>query len=172
MASSEIVSQFQQLFDDAIANGVVPGSQFVVFNKDKYLVNGVSGHSKLPAEGQPDGVKMRLDDIHLIASTGKITISVLALLILERKLAKNGMGLDDLDDHDKFAEIVPEFKQGSGSLVNKVIVGYESELNKDGQRVPILKDAEGQVTLRMLLTHTAGFAYSVSLPIGFSLVDF
>lgn len=168
MASSEIASQFQRLFDNAIAGNIVPGAQFVVFNKDKYLINGVSGYSKLPAKGEPKGVKMRLDDIHLIASTAKIAVSILALLILERRLAKNGMGLVDLDNHEKFAEIVPEFKRGSGSPVTKIIVGFKPELNEDGQRVPILKDVEGQVTLRMLLTHTAGFAYFVGFPIWFS----
>lgn len=161
MALSRFTSQFQELFDDATTRGIVPGAQFVVFNKDRVLVNGVSGYSKLPTDDDPTGELMRPDDVHRIASAGKIGVSALVLIALERKLAKNGMGLDDLDDHDKFVEIVPEFKKSSGSLVTKIVTGFEPELNENGQKIPILKDADGSITLRMLLTHTAGMGSGV-----------
>lgn len=162
MIHPDIASQFQKLFDDATTNVVVPGAQFVVFNKDEILVNGVSGYSKLPTDDDPVGARMRVDDIHRIASAGKIAVAVLVLIVLERKLAPNGMGLDDLDDHDKLVELLPEFKKRGGSLVTKIITGFEPELSKDGRKVPILKDADEGITMRMLLTHTAGLGTNVS----------
>ncbi|KAF9519460.1 hypothetical protein BS47DRAFT_1336893 [Hydnum rufescens UP504] len=83
----------------------------------------------------------------------------MVLHILEKGLCPNGMTLADLDNHEKLVQVLPEFKHGSTSLVSKIIVGFKKELGADGKKVPILRDYEGKVTLRMLLTHTSGLAY-------------
>lgn len=108
---------------------------------------------------------MTLENTHWIASAGKPTVSLLALIILERGLVPNGMNLNDLDNHEKLIEILPEFRHGSGSLVTKIIEGFEPHLNAEGKKVPILRDVKKKVTLRMLLTHTAGLSYAWNNPL-------
>lgn len=154
--------QIHNLFAVAIAKKFLPGVQVVVFNKDTFLVNEALGFSTLPSDDHPEGVLMTPGNTHWIASAGKLTVSLLALIILERGLVPNGMTLNDLDHHEKLIEILPEFKHGSGSLVTKIIEGFEPHLDPEGKKVPILRDAKNKVTLRMLLTHTAGLSYAVS----------
>lgn len=158
-------SKIHDLFAAAIAKKSLPGAQVVVFNKDSFLVNEALGFSSLPSDEHPDGVLMTPESVHWIASAGKPTVSLLALIILERGLAPNGMTLGDLDNHEKLVQILPEFKHGSGSLVTKIIEGFERHLDADGRKIPILRDAKNKVTLRMLLTHTAGLSYAVRLHI-------
>jgi CubicO group peptidase (beta-lactamase class C family) len=157
-----IAQKFQDLFDRAVANDVFPGAQFVVFDEENILINGVSGHAMLPSENDPHGSLMQKDTPHCIASCTKISVSLLCLMMLERGLGNSGMRLDDLDDYEKLIKVLPEFKLGSGNWVTKIIEGFEPELGADGKKVPILRDAKTEVTLRMLLTHTTGLAYMVS----------
>ncbi|KAF9506383.1 hypothetical protein BS47DRAFT_434660 [Hydnum rufescens UP504] len=144
----------QTFFDDAVAQGLAPGFQFAVFDKDSLIASGVSG-----VVDAVSGIPFQNDHILWLASCSKISISIMVLHILEKGLCSNGMTLADLDDHEKLVQLLPEFKHGSNSLVSKIIVGYEKELAPDGKRVPILHDYKGKVTLRMLLTHTSGLAY-------------
>lgn len=150
----------QDLFDSAVGHGAAPGFQFTVFDKDQILVNGVSGHAAISSESS-ESIHMRADHVHCIASAGKIATSVVALIILERGLAENGMTLNELDSHDKLVEILPEFKHGSGHPVTKIIEGFEPGLDAAGRKIPVLRDVRGKVTLRMLMTHTAGLSYVV-----------
>ncbi|KIJ53966.1 hypothetical protein M422DRAFT_241228 [Sphaerobolus stellatus SS14] len=130
---------FQTLIDEAVAKGIAPGFQAVVFNKDEILFNGVwirrrsiQGQSKRPV-------------VHLVA-----------LQAIERGLIP-GFTLEDLDNHEKLAEILPELKQGSGTVVTKIFEGWEDHPGPDGKRAMKLRDAKNKITLRMLLTHTSGF---------------
>jgi CubicO group peptidase (beta-lactamase class C family) len=157
-----IAQKFQDLFDKAVATDVFPGAQFVVFDKENILINGVSGYAILPSENDPKGLLMQKDATHYLASCTKISVSLLCLIVLERGLGNSGMRLDDLDDHEKLIKVLPEFKLGSGNWVTKLIEGFGPELGVDGKKVPILRDAKTEVTLRMLLTHTVGLAYWVS----------
>lgn len=94
------------------------GAQFVVFNQDSVLFDGVPGYWKLSTADDANGVLMRHEDVHIILSMGKLAIDApfLALLILERNLVKKEMGL---------AGIVAEFRKGSWNLVIKILLGFE-----------------------------------------------
>lgn len=159
----------QSLFDNAVSNSIAPGFQFVVFDKTHFVVNGVAGQLSLPesntdgpiASPLKEGIPMTAEHNHWLASAGKIAVSIIALMILERGAAKNGISLSDLDNHEKLVEILPEFKLGSDSVLTKIIDGFEPKLNEKGQKVPILRDAKAKVTLRMLFTHTAGLSVMV-----------
>ncbi|KAF8308197.1 beta-lactamase/transpeptidase-like protein [Clavulina sp. PMI_390] len=147
--------EVQQLFDRAAANHVAPGFQYVVFDEDNLLINSVAGFSSLPNESDPSssspGKPLTRENAYWIASAGRIAISVLALIILERGLAKNGMTIDDLDNHEKLVEILPEFTLGGESWMVKVIEGFE-----EGR--PKLRPTITPVTLRGIMTHTIGLA--------------
>jgi CubicO group peptidase (beta-lactamase class C family) len=159
-------TEIQQLFDDAVNRGLAPGFQYAVFSQKQVLAAGTSGLAKMASETDPYGVPMQPETILWIASAGKILVSLVTLIVLERGLAHNGMTLDDLDNHEKLVQILPEFRQGSGSLVTKIVTGFKQELGPDGKKVPILHDSNGKITLRDLMTHTSGFPYFVSsLPI-------
>ncbi|KAF8316593.1 beta-lactamase/transpeptidase-like protein [Clavulina sp. PMI_390] len=154
----------QKLFDDATVNSLAPGYQFVVFDREAVLVNGVSGYSDIPSsttgEGpdapSKDGVKMRPDHIHWMMSASKLALSVVSLVALEQGLTSNGMTMADLDNHEKLVEILPEFKLGGGSWVTKIIEGWEDGHDEQGRKIPRFRDTTVPVTLRMLFTHTSG----------------
>ncbi|TID27392.1 hypothetical protein E2P81_ATG00151 [Venturia nashicola] len=101
---------------------------------------------------------MNVNTLCWVASQGKIVTSVAAMQIVEQGL----IGLDD--DCGKF---VP-------ALANKdIIVGFEGDEASTGvefnpatnifsfknPRKPILKKATKAITLRLLLSHSAGFTY-------------
>ncbi|KAF8309056.1 beta-lactamase/transpeptidase-like protein [Clavulina sp. PMI_390] len=163
-ATPETRSAIQKLFDDATADSLAPGYQFVVFDRESTILNSVSGYSDIPspAEGSgsestpSDGVKMRPDHIHWIMSASKIALSIAALIALEKGLTSNGMTINDLDNHEKLVEILPEFKLGGGSWVTKIIDGWEEGLDEQGRKIPKLRDTKTPVTLRMLFTHSTG----------------
>ncbi|KAF8316591.1 beta-lactamase/transpeptidase-like protein [Clavulina sp. PMI_390] len=173
LAAPATRTAIQKLFDDATTRSVAPGYQFVVFDRQAILVNGVSGYSSLPSPaggGRPhpapiNGAKMKPDHIHWIMSAGKLALSVVALIALERGLTSNGMTIADLDDHDKLVEILPEFRLGSGSLVTKVIEGWEAGHDAEGRKIPKLRDAKTPVTLRMLFTHSSGLGITWDGPL-------
>lgn len=165
-------TEIQQLFDDAVNRGLAPGFQYAIFNQTQLLVNGTSGLAKIASETDPHGVPMQPETILWVASAGKILVSLATLIVLERGLAHNGMTLDDLDNHEKLVEILPEFRHGSGSLVTKTVTGFEEQLDPNGKKVPILHDTKGKITLRDLMTHTSGFPYFVgTLPIPYRHSD-
>ncbi|KAF8590161.1 beta-lactamase/transpeptidase-like protein [Ramaria rubella] len=153
-------SVFQALIYEAVAKGVAPGFQCVVFTRDAELYNGVSGLASLPSPEYPAGRPYTCSTLLWTASCTKLLISLLVLHILERGLSKTGISLGDLDNHDALVEVLPEFRHDSGSLVNKIIEGFEDKLGPDGKKVMKLRDVKGKVTLRMLLTHTAGMAFA------------
>jgi methyl acetate hydrolase len=149
---------FQSFLDDAVAKGVAPGFQCVVFDRDSLVFNGVSGLASAPTDAAPEGKPFKPETLVWLASCTKICISLIVLHIIERNLTKSGFAIQDLDSHEALVKVLPEFKHGSGSLVTKIIEGFEDEVGKDGKKVMKLRDAKGRVTLRMLLTHTAGMA--------------
>lgn len=169
----------KDLFDSAVSNRVAPGFQYVVFDRDRFLIDSVSGVSRLAIPNVEDkqqppapALPAKGDDVHAIASAGKIASSILALIVLDKGLGKNGMTLADLDDHEKLVEILPEFKLGStrahtsdhSSLLTKVLEGFEDGVGSDGKKIMTLRNCKTPITLRMLMTHSAGLAYPVSRP--------
>jgi CubicO group peptidase (beta-lactamase class C family) len=91
---------------------------------------------RLSVGGEP----MRLDTVFWIASMTKaLTAAACMQLVEQGRLALDG----------PIAEIVPAL----GSP--RILEGF------DGNGEPILRPARGPITLRQLLTHTAGFAYGM-----------
>ncbi|KAF8316590.1 beta-lactamase/transpeptidase-like protein [Clavulina sp. PMI_390] len=164
LSSPEIRDAIQKLFDHAASSSIAPGYQFVVFDREAILVNGVSGYSDIPSPAEKgasdsassEGVKMRPDHIHRIASASKLALSIVALIALERGLTNNGMTIADLDNHDKLVEILPEFKVGGGNWVTKIFECWEDGHDEEGRKIPRLRDAKAPVTFRMLFTHSTG----------------
>lgn len=155
-------AKIEQLFRKAVQDDVAPGFQYAVFNKDKLLLSDAVGLDKIPSEADPTGVPLLPQTPLFFVSCGKIMHSIATLIVLERGLAHNGMTLDDLDNHDKLVEILPEFGQNSKSMAGKIIVGFEPHLGSDGMKIPILRDPKNKVTLRHIFTHTLSHPWHVS----------
>lgn len=168
MSDIEIV--LQTLLDNAVREGVSPGLQCVAFHKDQVIFNGVSGFASIPSQSNPTGKPMTKSTILWLASCTKLIISLLALHVLDKGLV-DGISLDDLDNPDALAKVVPEFAPGSGSLVTKIIEGFEDDLSLDGKKIMKLRDAKNRVTLRHLMTHSSGMGYPGTDPLLWELVS-
>ncbi|KDQ54607.1 hypothetical protein JAAARDRAFT_209310 [Jaapia argillacea MUCL 33604] len=155
---------FQDSLDDAVRRGVAPGFQYVIFDGSSVLFNGVSGFSTLPSPAHPSGIHWKNSTVLNLASCTKLCVSLVALHIISRNLCNTGFTFDDLDDADKLAEVLPEFRPGSGSLTVKILEGL-GNVGPDGKRELKLRDAKERLTLRHLLTHTAGMGYSWTHPV-------
>ena len=99
-----------------------------------------STRARSAARGLADPAPMQLDTIFRIASMTKAVTGVAAMQCVER-------GKLSLDQ--PAGEIMPELAEP------KVLEGFDA----DGK--PILRAARRKITLRMLLTHTAGFVYHI-----------
>lgn len=167
---SDIETTLQAFIDNAVKYGVAPGLQCTVFDKDKLIFNGVSGYASLPSESNPAGKPMTKSTIFWLASATKLVISLLALHVLDKGLIY-GISLDDLDNPDALAKIVPEFAPGSGSLVTKILEGFEDGVGPDGKKIMKLRDAKNRVTLRQLMTHSSGMGYAFNHHLLWELVS-
>lgn len=74
-----------------------------------------------------------------IASCTKLLTAICAIQCIERGL---------LNLEDDISTVLPEWK------TRNVLVGFEEGVGK-----PILREAKGIITLRMLLTHSSGMGY-------------
>ncbi|KIJ53961.1 hypothetical protein M422DRAFT_153616 [Sphaerobolus stellatus SS14] len=163
-SQTPLQAQIQVLIDNAVEKKVAPGLQCVVFAGDQTLFNGVSGYATIPTASDPNGSAMTQNNILWVASCTKLVTCLVVLHIVDRGVAKN-FTLDDIDNHEKLVEVLPEFKHGSGSILTKILEGFEDELGPDGKKVMKLRDAKGKVTLRMLLTHSAGLGFGWNNPL-------
>lgn len=110
----------------------IPGATVVVVDKDgEELFAHASGR-----RGMASAEEMTLDSVYWIASCTKMITGVACMQVVEK-------GLLRLDDGDQLEGLCPE--------LTKLQV-----LKKDGT----FEEKKKQITLRMLLTHTAGFGYS------------
>ncbi|KAF2103331.1 beta-lactamase/transpeptidase-like protein [Rhizodiscina lignyota] len=90
---------------------------------------------------------MTLETLHWYASCTKLVTTTACMQLVER-------GVLDLDDEDLAERVCPELQN------LKVLDGF------DESGKPILVEKQNKITMRMLLTHTAGFSYvSFSEPI-------
>lgn len=138
--SAQAVAQVQSTLDGVTANkeSGVPGLVFLAADKNgETLVSQVSGNF-----GAQTPRPMTLDSVFWIASCTKLITAIACLQLVEQ-------GKIGLDDHQMLYKYVPELEK------MKMV-----SLEPDGFITKKLVDRPGNITLRMLLSHTAGFAYT------------
>ncbi len=117
----------------ATATGAVPGVVAAAAGADGMFFHTAHGRRALP-----DGAPMTLDTVFRIASMTKALTATAAMqLVAQGKLALDAPA----------GEVVP------GLAAPQVLEGF------DAAGRPRLRPARGAITLRHLLTHTAGFGY-------------
>ena len=126
--------EINRILEAAASSGRVPGVVALAANRDGLVYQGAFG--KRLADGAP----MMTDTVFRIASMTKAVTGVAAMQCVERDI----LSLDQ-----PASEILPELAEP------QVLEGYDAS----GQ--PIVRPARRKITLRMLLTHTAGFVYHV-----------
>lgn len=118
---------------NAISEAGLPGASAMIVDRDSVRFSGAWGHADAVA-----GTPMKLDTICQIASMTKALVSVAAMQLVEQgKLTLDG----------PIGEGLPELADA------QVLTGFDA----DG--TPQLRPASRPITLRHLLTHTAGFGY-------------
>lgn len=125
-----------RVFEDAVNSKQVPGISALALDKDgKILYRGCFGTTNT---NNPHASKISPDTSFLIWSCTKLVTCVAALQLLEQ----GKLSLDDpVEKH------VPEIKE------IKILDGFDS----DGK--PKYRDPKVTMTVRHLMTHTAGFTY-------------
>jgi CubicO group peptidase (beta-lactamase class C family) len=123
--------------DASVASGRIPGVVAAVATQAGVIYEGTAGRRSI-AQSAP----MTRDTLFRIASMTKAITAAAAMQLVER-------GKLSLDQPAR--EILPLLGQA------KVLTGF----NADG---PILRPPRGEITLRRLLTHSAGFAYEMWNP--------
>ena len=124
-----------RLLNDAARSGRVPAVVALAADRGGICYQGAFGN-----RGLTDGAAMTLDTVFRIASMTKAVTGVAAMQCVER-------GQLSLDQ--PAGEIMPELSDP------QVLDGFDA----DGK--PRLRPARRKITLRQLLTHTAGFVYNV-----------
>jgi methyl acetate hydrolase len=127
------VSRIDTMLQAATHAGEVPGVVALATTGDGTIYEGSFGRRRLH-----DGPAMTRDTMFRVASMVKLMTSVAALQLVEQ----NRLSLD---------APVPEIDPAVGSP--KVLEGF------DAKGLPLLRPATRPITLRRLLTHTAGFTY-------------
>ena len=131
MAATDI----DRILREASETQRVPGVVALAANRDGVIYQGAFGK-----RGLSDGVPMTMDTVFRIASMTKAVTGVAAMQCVEQ-------GKLSLDQ--PAGEIMPELAEP------QVLDGFDAA----GQ--PILRPARRKITLRHLLTHTAGFVYHI-----------
>ena len=117
----------------AIESAGLAGATAMIVDKDGVRFSGAWGQANVEA-----GTPMQLDTICQIASMTKAIVSVAAMQLVEQgKLTLDG----------PIGDVLPELATA------QVLTGFDD----DG--TPQLRPAKRPITLRHLLTHTAGFGY-------------
>jgi len=129
------LSRVDQVLRDAAESGEVPGVVAMAATREGPLYQGAFGKRALP-----DGADMSADSVFWIASMTKAITSTAAMQQVER----GKLGLDD-----PIREVLPELASP------QVLEGF------DEAGEPRLRPAKRPITLRHLLTHTAGFGYDI-----------
>src|SRR5690242_12561058 len=127
------IAGIDAMLRDATGAGRLPGVVAMAASENGVLYEGHFGRRRLD-----EGPAMTRDTVFRVASMVKLITSVAALQLVEQ----NKLSLD---------AAVPEIDPALGSP--QVLEGF------DGKGLPKLRPAMRPITLRHLLTHTAGFAY-------------
>jgi CubicO group peptidase (beta-lactamase class C family) len=128
-------SDIDRVLDHAVRSGRVPGIVALAADRNGTFYQGTFGK-----RGLDEDASMTADTVFRIASMTKAVTGVAAMQCVER-------GMLALDQ--PAGEIMPELAEPL------VIEGF------DARGEPKLRPARCKITLRMLLTHTAGFVYPV-----------
>jgi methyl acetate hydrolase len=130
--------QVDRVLKAAADRGDVPGVVAMAANRDGPVYQGAFGRRALP-----DGAAMTADTVFWIASMTKAVTSAAAMQLVEQgKLALER----------PIAEVLPEL------AAPQVLEGF------DPAGEPRLRPARRPITLRHLITHTAGFVYDIWNP--------
>jgi methyl acetate hydrolase len=128
-------SSIDQVLRKAADDGDVPGVVAMAATTDGLVYAGAFGKRALPS-----GAPMTVDSVFWIASMTKAVTSTAAMQLVED-------GKLSLDDPIK--DVLPELTSP------RVLEGF------DASGEPKLRPAKRPITLRQLLTHTAGFGYDI-----------
>ncbi|KAK6434612.1 hypothetical protein LTR95_009203 [Oleoguttula sp. CCFEE 5521] len=131
------MSDLGQFLDEAVAAKKVPQVVTYATNADGSFTY---SHTAGTVSTESDAAKIKPDAIFLLASATKLIATIAALQIVEKGL----IGLED-----DVSKIIPELGD------QEVLHGFA----EDGE--PILKKRQNAITLRHLLTHSAGTAYDM-----------
>lgn len=123
-----------RVLEDAVSSGKVPGVVALAADRNGPIYQGAFGRRLA------DGSSMLPDTVFWIASMTKAVTGVAAMQCVER----GNLSLDQ-----PAGEIMPELAEP------QVLDGF------DAAGKPMLRPARRKITLRNLLTHTAGFVYDV-----------
>ncbi|KUJ12952.1 beta-lactamase/transpeptidase-like protein [Mollisia scopiformis] len=141
--SSEGASKIREAIDSVTSDPKtqIPGFVFVsINNQGDELIAHASGH-----RGADSKQAMDLESVFWIASCTKMVGGIACLQAVER-------GVLGLDDGEQVEKLCPELKRA------KILKGF------DENDRPILVEKKNKITLRMLLSHTAGFGYTFFNP--------
>lgn len=134
----KLTERADRLLSDACAAGRVPGVVAMATSRDGTIYEGAFGERVLGG-----GAAMTLDTVGWIASMTKALTSVVAVQLVER-------GKLELDAPAH--KIVPAIAEA------QVLTGF------DAGGAPRLRAPKRDITLRQLLTHSAGFSYEIWNP--------
>jgi methyl acetate hydrolase len=132
------IPQIDEVLKTAVERGDVPGVVAMAATRDGPVYQGAFGQRSLP-----DGPVMTADTVFWIASMTKAITSTAAMQLVEQ-------GRLSLDR--PIADVLPELS------ALQVLEGF------DAAGEPKLRPARRAITLRHLITHTAGFVYDIWNP--------
>jgi methyl acetate hydrolase len=129
------ITQIDEVLKTAVGRGDVPGVVAMAATRDGPVYQGAFGKRSLP-----NGPAMTADAVFWIASMTKAITSTAAMQLVEQgKLSLDG----------PIAAVLPEL------AAPQVLDGF------DAAGEPRLRPARRPITLRHLITHTAGFVYDI-----------
>jgi len=123
-----------QFLGSKVDRGEIPGATAVVAGRDRILYSGTFG-----LRDAANHVSMTPDDIFEIFSMTKPFTSVLVMMLIEEGRIGMDQPVSDFLPSLAKPEVITGFDENTGS--------YET------------RPADGEITVRHLLTHTAGFGY-------------
>src|SRR5580700_6352240 len=131
-------AEIDRVLEAATRRGDVPGVVAMAATRDRAIYQGAFGRRVLP-----DGTAMTADSVFWIASMTKAITSTAAMQLVEQ----GRLALDR-----PIADVLPELANA------QVLEGF------DPAGAPRLRAAALPITLRHLMTHTAGFTYDIWNP--------
>jgi len=135
MNTAKLKLHADSILSDAVNSGHIPGVAAALTSADETLYEGAFGSR---AQGQPTA--MTLDTVMWLASMTKPLVGTAAMQLVEQ-------GKVTLDE--PIARVLPDID------TIKVITGWDA----NGQ--PLLRPPKSPITLRHLMTHTAGFTSDI-----------